>query len=179
VGRGWWWISLAALIGRLHVALPQVDMDGIARLTPQLVSLEPDAVRRLAARRRGVGLDVRHGRDDVDAHDRTDVATYVTGAAGMTGRMRVAHAHAVADCELRLGGIRSGVGPRDAAVVAGERERATSGGFELVARQDAGFDHARGHAGDPVLVVRRCEVVRRIHAFDGVSKLTAVADAGQ
>ncbi len=154
-------------------------MDGIAGLAPQLLCVEADAVRRLVPFAGGVRLDVGHGRDDVDPQDRANVTAHVARATGVTGRVHVADEDLVAHREPRLELVGSRIGNTDAPIFTGERERAARARLELVTCEHAGLDHARRHAGDPVLVVRRAEVVRRVHPLDRVAELTPVADAGQ
>src|SRR5262245_31253463 len=100
-GRGWWCAAESVLIDRFHVALPQVHVDGVARLAPELVALEPHAVRRLVPAARRVRLDVGDGRDDVDTYHSASSTSHVPRASGMPGRMPVADAHALADHESR------------------------------------------------------------------------------
>ncbi len=50
--------------------------------------------------------------------------------------------------------------------------------LELGAGHDAGLDGQRRRGRDPALVVRRGQVVRRVHAFNGVAEV-AVAPVGQ
>src|SRR5262249_17888516 len=177
VARGWWCAADSALIDRFHVALPQVHVNGIAGLTPELVALEPDAVRRIIPATRRMRLDVRHGSDDVDPHHGSPPPAHVSWASRMPGWMPVAHPHLLTDDIAGRDDVVAGIVGGHATVATRQWERATGSFLELSGGHHPGFDKSRGEPGDPVLVVGRLQVVRGLHALNRVTGLAAVAQS--
>ena len=97
------------------------------------------------------------------------LALHVARCAGVSERVPFADPNVVADGEARLGARREVVG-KHAAVGPGQRKTTAGAALELVDRGRAGFDGQRRDAGQPVLEVRRREVVRRVHALDAVTE---------
>ena len=141
----------------------------------------PTARGREAHRIQGIGdrtaavrLDIGDVRGLVDPHDGPALALDVARRTGVARGMPLAHPHRVADREPR-GGPGDEVGGQHAAVGPRQREMPAGAAIELLRRRHARLDHERRDTGEPVLVVRRREVVRGIHPLDRMPKHAAGA----
>ena len=124
---------------------------------------EPAAVR----------LDVVDLSRVVHAHDGAALALGVAGRAGVTRGMPLAHLHRVADREPRRGPRRQ-IDGQNAAVGPRQREMAARAAIKFLRRRHARLDRERGDPGEPVLPVRRRQVMRGIHPLDRMAKHASV-----
>src|ERR1700730_4645720 len=92
----------------------------------------------------------------------------------MSRRMPLANADVVADRVARLRAFGEVLG-QYTAIGPGEREASAGAGLQFVLRRAARSDGQRRDAGQPVLVVRRRQIMRGIHALYRVAKPSAGA----
>src|SRR5262249_47485327 len=109
-------------------------------------------------------------------HD-APLAADVSRAARVTERVGVGDPHGGADREARRGAGSGQLGRRKRRHRARERKAAADTRLELLRRDGAVLHEQRRDPGQPVLVVRRGEIVRRVHTLDGVTEPVHVAGA--
>src|SRR5215471_21283422 len=85
-----------------------MDPHAALAVPPQVSGVKPDRIGWLAAARGAVGLDIGHRMDTVHPQHRPGLASDVARAAGMAGRMPLAHPHAVAYAKARRVNVRAG-----------------------------------------------------------------------
>jgi len=119
-----------------------------------------------------VGLDVVDVERTVDARDRAAPALHITRRARMSRRMPLANADVVADRVARLRAFGEVLG-QYTAIGPGEREASAGAVLQFVLRREARFDGQRRDTGQPVLVVRRRQIMRGIHALDRMAEPSA------
>src|SRR5581483_9268087 len=178
------------LAGRLEVALPQVEVQRLARLAgaaPQLVAVEPHTVQRLRVLALAGDDGIREDVGAVDAVDHASPAAGVARQARMPHRLVAAGNHRVADGEPRR--------PRRFALEAGRRLQAGHdpvgqrgiflarhlfvrvldevghAGLDLPGRQDPLLHEQHLVRRQPALVVPRGQVFARVHPFRAVALL--------
>ena len=76
---------------------------------PQLGSVEPYRIGRLMTAGSAVRLDIRHRMGAIHPHHRPGLPPHIPRAAGVAGRMPLAHPDAVADSETGLANVGTGV----------------------------------------------------------------------
>ena len=149
------------------------DLAVVAAVAPELAGREAHRVEGIGDESAAVRLDVGHVRGFVDPHDGSALALHVARRTGVPRGMPLAHADDVAD-RIPRRGARGQVVGQNAAVRLRQREMPAGAAIKLLLRRHTRLDHERGHTGEPVLPVRRREVVRGIHPLDRMAKHTSV-----
>ena len=157
----------------LEVALPQVDVHDVAvvpAVTPELARGEPHAVRRVEhlARPRAPRSRASCSRRRTRTITPRLPCTYRGARVCPSGCHSLTRTR-VAGAEPGLGAVGLWEIRRRAAIGSRQREMPAGATVELLVRHETRLDHERRRAGQPVLVVRRRQVVDRIHALDAVT----------
>ena len=118
-----------------------------------------------------MSLDIRHRIGPVHPHHHPGLAPDIPRAAGVAGRMPLAHPHAVTDPEAGLLGVGTGVHHKRREHRAAQRKPPAGAPLELRAGHQPMLDSQGRRRGQPVLVVTRRQVVTRLHPLNRVPEL--------
>jgi hypothetical protein len=104
-------------------------------------------------------------------HHYTALASHIPRAAGVAGRMTLAHPHAVAHPEAGLVDVGTGVSHRRREHRAAQRKPPAGAPLELCAGHQPMLDSQGSRRGQPVLVVAGRQVVAWLHPLNRVPEL--------